>query len=247
MLQIRDWSNPNRKIPYLSITELKGLTENILKDPLIVWNTKQGIALVLPLKSLGIFPKRSYILGMTIEKETFELRYLSDPVLRAKANPVGEVTPEIKKFMQDMLQRMYDEQGAGLAAPQIGVSKRIFVLDVRYREPDTKPMMLADPEIIWASDETVEMPEGCLSVPDLFFEIARPKEIKLRYKDEHNISRELHATGWLCRCIQHELDHLDGKLMIDYLSPLRKKMAIKKVEKFLRQLEEDKDYESVPS
>ena len=191
--------------------------------------------------------KRSYIWGMTLEKDTFELRYLSDPVLRAKAKPVGEVTPEIKQFMQDMLQRMYDEEGAGLAAPQIGVSKRIFVLDVRYREPDTKPMMLADPEIIWESDETVEMQEGCLSVPDLFFEIARPKEIKVRYKDIHNTTHEIHATGWLCRCIQHELDHLDGKLMVDYLSPLRKKMAIKKVEKFLRQLQEDKDYESVPS
>ncbi len=201
----------------------------------------------MALNFLGIFLKRSYILGMTMEKGTFELRYLSDPVLRTKAKPVGEVTPEIKQFMQDLLQQMYDEEGAGLAAPQVGIEKRIFVLDVRYREPDTKPMMLADPEILWTSAETIEMPEGCLSIPDLYFDIARPKEVKVRYKDEHNVTHELHATGWLSRCIQHELDHLNGILMIDYLSPLRKKMAIKKVERFLKHLEEDKDYESVPS
>ena len=183
---------------------------------------------------------------MTRKMQILELRYLSDPVLHRKAAPVGEVTPEIKKFMQDLLKRMYEEEGAGLAAPQVGVSKRIFVLDVRYREPDTKPMMLADPEILWFGEEQVEMSEGCLSVPELYFDIARPKDIKVRYKDEHNVVQDLHATGWLSRCIQHELDHLNGKLMIDHLSPLRKKMAIKKAEKILKELEQE-ERESVPS
>lgn len=184
---------------------------------------------------------------MTLQKEKFELRYLADPVLRSRATPVGEVTPEIRETMQYMMQRMYDEDAVGLAAPQIGISKRIFVMDIRYKDPNSKPMMVADPEIIWASEEKVSMPEPCLSLPSLYFDVVRPKEIKLRYRDENNVVQEIHATGWVARCIQHERDHLDGKLAIDYLSPLRKKMAIKKVERFLKHIKEEKVYESVPS
>lgn len=170
---------------------------------------------------------------MTTSLSDYTLRFLSDPVLRAKAEPVRKVTPEIKEFMEQMLARMYEENGAGLAAPQIGVSKRIFVVDVSFKEPDTKPMMIADPEVIWTSDEKVSMSEGCLSVPELYFDIDRPKQIKLRYKDENNQVQEIMADGWLARCILHENDHLNGILNIDYLSPLRKKMAIKKVQRYL--------------
>ena len=177
---------------------------------------------------------------------------LPNPILKTKCEPVAEVNDQIRKLLDDMLQTMYKAPGIGLAAPQVGISKRIIVMDVsprpelkRYqkenneKETESKPnpLQMVNPKIIWLSTEKETGEEGCLSIPKFMGDITRPKECKVQYTDKNNESQKLKATGLLARCIQHEIDHLDGILFIDYLSKLKKSMIIKKLSKQKKAIE----------
>ncbi|WP_448202679.1 peptide deformylase [Azospirillum sp. sgz302134] len=156
------------------------------------------------------------------------------PVLKQKAKPVDKVDARIAKLMDDMVETMYAAKGIGLAAPQIGVLERVIVVDVHEKDEPPNPIRLANPEIIWASDEKAVCEEGCLSVPDQFAEVTRPVAVRIRYLDEKNELREMDADGMLATCIQHEIDHLNGVLFVDYLSMLKRNMILRKVQKMQR-------------
>ena len=152
----------------------------------------------------------------------------NDPVLREKGKPVEEFTDEISEFVEDMFETMYNSEGVGLAAPQVGVSLRIFVLDAdnMMEEEDEKPgpMAFINPEIIEKKGVKIPMDEGCLSIPEVTDKVIRPETVVVKYKDENFEEQIIEASGWLARVIQHEYDHLDGILFIDYLSVFRKRM-----------------------
>ncbi len=152
-----------------------------------------------------------------------------DPRLKKKAKPVARVDAEIRRLMDDMLLTMYAAPGIGLAAPQVGVSKRVIVLDISGKDQPAQPMRMANPEIVWASDEDVSYEEGCLSVPEHYADVARPRAVRVRYLDEQNRPRVLEAEGLLATCVQHEMDHLDGILFIDHLSALKRNMILRKL------------------
>ena len=159
-----------------------------------------------------------------------------DERLKQKSQPVLEFTDQTRKFMDDMLRTMYHEDGAGLAAVQVGVLKRILVIDIKdhdsvERPKDLYPLFIVNPEIIEKSEELVTANEGCISLPEQRIEVARPESIKIRYLDYHNKQQELEANDWLARVIQHEYDHLEGKLMIDYLSNLKRDVVLRKLKK----------------
>jgi peptide deformylase len=133
--------------------------------------------------------------------------------------------------MDDMLETMYLAPGIGLAAPQVGVAKRVIVLDVAGKGEEPAPLRMANPEIIWKSEETVIQEEGCLSVPEHYADVKRPAKIRVRYLDHENEIRELEADGLLATCIQHEMDHLEGVLFIDKISALKRGMILRKLAK----------------
>ena len=152
-----------------------------------------------------------------------------DPRLRTKAQPVINITSATTTIINDMLATMYDEKGVGLAATQVDIHQRIVVMDTS--ENYDQPIVLINPEIIATSDETSVNEEGCLSVPNQFAEIDRPKKCEIEYLDYNGKKKTLKAEGLLATCIQHEMDHLEGILFIDYLSKLKKSMIIKKLSK----------------
>ncbi len=154
-----------------------------------------------------------------------------DPILRKKCEPLEKVDAETKKLMDDMLETMYAAPGIGLAAIQVGILKRLVVLDISKGEEEKKPMFLINPKIIHQSKKTSIYEEGCLSLPGQFAEIERPAECILKYIDYNGKEKELKADGLLATCVQHEVDHLNGILFIDYLSKLKKDMIIKKLVK----------------
>ena len=156
------------------------------------------------------------------------------PVLKQKAKPVEQVDARIAKLMDDMVETMYAAKGIGLAAPQIGVLERVIVVDVHEKDEEPNPIRLANPEIVWKSDDTAVCEEGCLSVPDQYAEVTRPASVRVRYLDENNETREIEAEGMLATCIQHEIDHLNGVLFVDYLSMLKRNMILRKVQKMQR-------------
>jgi len=162
-----------------------------------------------------------------------------DPVLKAKAKPVAAVDDSIRRLMDDMLETMYAAPGIGLAANQIGVLKRVIVLDVAREGDAPKPVGMANPEVVWASDELSVYNEGCLSLPEHYADITRPKEIRVRYLDRDGKKQEIAADGLFATCIQHEIDHLDGVLFVDHLSALKRNMILKKLVKLKKQLAED--------
>ena len=158
---------------------------------------------------------------------------LTEPnkILRQISNPVDHVGEEEQKLMDDMLETMYAAPGIGLAAIQIGIPKRIIVMDISRGKENKNPLHFVNPEIVWKADENIIYEEGCLSVPNQFAEINRPKECHVKYLDYFSQSQLLKAQGLLATCIQHEIDHLEGILFIDYLSKLKKTMIIKKLSK----------------
>ena len=160
-----------------------------------------------------------------------------DPVLRQKCEPLEKVDIHIKKLMDDMLETMYAAPGIGLAAIQVGILKRLVVIDISKEEEKRQPIFLVNPEIINKSKETSVYEEGCLSLPGQFAEIERPAECTLKYIDYSGKEKELKAEGLLATCIQHEVDHLNGILFIDYLSKLKKDMIIKKLVKQKKEIE----------
>ncbi len=203
-----------------------------------------------------------------------------DPKLRIKAKPVDLNDPSIGKILDDMVETMYHEEGLGLAAPQVGISLRLVVIDLgvdqmaeedseedevageaadktQASEPNRQKLShqktsrqklsfaksgiqkaslikMINPEITWRSAEMSICNEGCLSVPELRAEVSRPKDIKMHYHDAHGVRHHIETNGLLATCIQHELDHLDGKLYIDYLSPLKRQIYINKVKKNMK-------------
>ena len=160
-----------------------------------------------------------------------------DPLLRKKSEPLESVNEETRKLMDDMLETMYKAPGIGLAAIQIGILKKIIVIDVSKDKDKKKPLFLINPEIVFKSDKTSIYEEGCLSLPGQFAEIERPAECQLKYIDYDGKQNELKADGLLATCIQHEIDHLNGILFIDYLSKLKKTMIIKKLSKQKKAIE----------
>ena len=156
---------------------------------------------------------------------------LPDPRLRAVADPVAEIDEGIKTLARDMLETMYEAPGIGLAAPQIGELKRLVVMDLAKDDEPKAPIVMVNPEILGYSEDTVVTEEGCLSIPELYYEVERPAEVTVRYTDLDGKSVELAASDRLAICIQHEIDHLDGVLYIDYLSRLKRDRVIKKFQK----------------
>lgn len=154
-----------------------------------------------------------------------------DPVLKKKAEPIAAVDDDIRQLMDDMLETMYAANGIGLAAPQIGISKRIIVVDVAPVEGPKTPMKLANPEVVWISDDDKEHDEGCLSLPEHYAPVVRPASIKVKYLDENGDSQEIEADELLAVCIQHEIDHLDGLLFVDHISSLKRNMILRKLQK----------------
>ncbi len=160
-----------------------------------------------------------------------------DPILREKSLKLETVDDELRKLMDDMLETMYDAQGIGLAAVQIGILKRVVVIDISKADQKKKPIFLVNPSIAYKSKETSIHEEGCLSLPGHFAEIERPAECQIDFIDYFGKQQSLKAEGLLATCIQHEVDHLDGVLFIDYLSKLKKNMIIKKLIKHKKEIE----------
>lgn len=163
---------------------------------------------------------------------------LPDPILRQKASPVERVDNELRRTLDDMLETMYDAPGVGLAANQVAIPKRFIVVDAGNRKDDEEdarnPMCLINPEIVSRGGELSSYEEGCLSIPDVHVDIERPQSITVRYIDREGHVQEIHAEGFLATVIQHEVDHLDGKLIIDYLSSLRRDVVVRRFKKLAR-------------
>ena len=160
-----------------------------------------------------------------------DILVVPDPILKKVSDRVDVVDDDVRALMDDMLETMYAAPGIGLAAIQIGVAKRVIVMDLAKQDEPKEPRYFINPEILWASEETQPYEEGCLSVPEIYDEVERPAHVKLRYLDYHGKTVEEDAEGMYAVCIQHEMDHLDGVLFIDHLSRLKREQAVKKVKK----------------
>lgn len=154
-----------------------------------------------------------------------------DPRLKVKCEPVAAVDKTIARLMDDMLDTMYLAPGIGLAAPQVGVTKRVLVVDVSSKDGPREPIRMANPEIVWRSDALTVYEEGCLSLPEQYAEVERPNKIRFRHLDEKGVMQEREAEGLLATCIQHELDHLDGIIFVDHISALKRRMILRKLAK----------------
>ena len=159
-----------------------------------------------------------------------------DPILRKKSVNLEKVDDELRILLDDMLETMYSAPGIGLAAVQIGILKRLIVIDISKDKEKKNPIFLINPEIISKSKNTSIYEEGCLSLPGHFAEIERPEECQIKYIDYDGKKKEMRANGLLSTCIQHEIDHLNGILFIDYLSKLKKDMIVKKLVKQKKEL-----------
>ncbi len=160
-----------------------------------------------------------------------EILVVPDPVLKLVSKPVEKVDDELRALMDDMLETMYDAPGIGLAAIQIGVAKRVIVMDIAGPDDPKAPRYYVNPEIVWASEETAPYEEGCLSIPDIYDEVERPARVKLKYLNYQGEEVVEDADGLFAVCIQHEMDHLEGVLFIDHLSRLKRERAVAKVKK----------------
>ena len=159
-----------------------------------------------------------------------------DPILRKKSQTVDRVDKNIQHLMNDMLETMYQAPGIGLAAPQVGILKRIIVIDIAKDDEQKKPLYIVNPKIIWKSEEVITREEGCLSIPGYFAKITRPSKCKIQYLDYNGNKQEDEVDNLLSTCIQHEVDHLNGILFVDYLSKLKRDMVIKKLIKNKKEL-----------
>ena len=160
-----------------------------------------------------------------------------DPKLKVKSKPVASVDDSVRKLMDDLLETMHEANGIGLAAPQVGVAKRVIVLDIAKKDEPPAPLFLANPEIVWVSDDDVSNEEGCLSLPEHYAEVVRPARARIRYLDRENEIREIEADELLSNCLQHEIDHLDGILFVDHLSSLKRNIILRKLVKMKKQQE----------
>lgn len=159
---------------------------------------------------------------------------IPDAQLREVCAPVETVDADIKALADDMFETMYAAPGIGLAASQIGVLKRLFVLDVAKEDAPKDPRVFINPKIVWSSEDTSVYQEGCLSIPDYYEDIERPAKVRVQFLNRDGAEQEMEAEGLLATCIQHELDHLDGRLFIDYLSKLKRDRVMKKFNKLAK-------------
>ena len=166
-----------------------------------------------------------------------QILIIPDPLLRKVSDPVSSVNTEIKNLMDDMLETMYAAPGIGLAAVQIGVLKRIIVIDLSKENEKKNPLFIVNPKITFKSNELISYEEGCLSIPNQFAEVKRPSSCKLNFLDYNGKKKEISADGLLATCIQHEVDHLDGILFIDHLSKLKKDLILKKTKKQKKEID----------
>ncbi|HUF76611.1 MAG TPA: peptide deformylase [Longimicrobiales bacterium] len=160
-----------------------------------------------------------------------EILFLGDRVLREEAEEVASFDDELRALVRDMFETMYHAEGIGLAAPQIGVSSRVVVVDLRREKEDDQPMALVNPRLVWASEETSKQPEGCLSLPTLEEVVERPVQVRVEAVDPEGRPLEIDASELLARALQHEIDHLDGILFLDRVSALKRRMLLKKWKK----------------
>ncbi len=158
-----------------------------------------------------------------------------DPRLKQVAKPVADISDELRLLADDMLETMYDAPGIGLAAPQVGVLSRLLVMDCAKDEP-AQPLIMFNPEVIARSDERNVYEEGCLSIPEQFAEVERPAEVTVRWIDRDGTEKTRDFTGIWATCVQHEIDHLDGRLFIDYLKPMKRDMITRKMVKLKREM-----------
>lgn len=159
-----------------------------------------------------------------------------DPRLKKVCPPVPAVTDEIRRLADDMLETMYAAPGIGLAAPQVGVLARLFVMDcVKEEGVAPRPLVLVNPEVVWSSDERNTYEEGCLSIPDQYADVTRPARIRMRWTDLSGAAQEEEFGGLWATCAQHELDHLNGKLFIDHLGPIKRQLMTRRSEKWKRE------------
>ena len=159
-----------------------------------------------------------------------------DPRLKKRCDPVKEITADLRKLAADMLETMYDAPGIGLAAPQVGVTRRLIVMDCEKAPEAPRPLILINPEITWTSDTLATYEEGCLSIPEQYADVERPDKATVRWTDETGDAREETFSGLWATCVQHEIDHLDGKLFIDYLGVMKRQMITRKMEKLKREM-----------
>ena len=160
-----------------------------------------------------------------------EIIKLPDKRLRLKSEPVKQIDAGVKKLVEDMFETMYDAPGIGLAAIQLGIAKRVIVMDLSKKDNEHKPQVFINAEITWKSDEKATFEEGCLSIPEYYEEVERPAEVKVKYLDLDGKSHEITGKGLLGTCLQHEIDHINGVLFIDHLSKLKRDRVIKKFAK----------------
>ncbi|MFC2966622.1 peptide deformylase [Acidimangrovimonas pyrenivorans] len=159
-----------------------------------------------------------------------------DPRLKKVADPVSAITPELGRLAEDMLETMYDAPGIGLAAPQVGVLSRLLVMDcVKDPEAAPRPMVLFNPQVTWSSEERSVYEEGCLSIPEQYAEVERPAVVRVKWLALDGTEQEEEFSDLWATCVQHEIDHLNGKLFIDYLKPMRRQMITRKMQKLKRE------------
>jgi len=163
-----------------------------------------------------------------------EILRLPDKRLRLKSEPVKRVDAGIHALIEDMFETMYAAPGIGLAGIQVGVPKRVVVMDLSKKDEAHKPLVFINPEIIWASDEKSAHEEGCLSIPEYYEEVERPSEVKVKYQDLDGKTHEITANGLFATCIQHEIDHTNGVLFIDHISKLKRDRVVKKFTKAVK-------------
>lgn len=157
-----------------------------------------------------------------------------DPRLKKTCAPVADLSDELRTLANDMLESMYDAPGIGLAAPQVGVLSRLIVMDC-IKDADPEPMIMFNPEVLDASDDLNTYEEGCLSIPEQFAEVTRPAEVRIGWIDMHGNPQERDFDGLWATCVQHEIDHLEGKLFIDYLGPMKRQMMTRRSAKMKRE------------
>jgi peptide deformylase len=156
---------------------------------------------------------------------------IPDKTLRLKSEPVAKIDDGVRKLVAEMFEAMYEAPGIGLAAIQIGEPRRIVTMDLAKKDEEKQPQVFINPQVTWSSEETNVYEEGCLSIPEYYEEVERPAEVKVKFLDLDGNDQEVHATGILATCIQHEIDHLNGVLFIDHLSKLKRDRVIKKFSK----------------
>jgi peptide deformylase len=164
---------------------------------------------------------------------------LPDKRLRLVSKPAKANDPELRALVDDMFETMYEAPGIGLAAIQVGVPKRVIVMDLAKKDDPKEPMVFINPEVLWSSDEKATYEEGCLSIPEFYEEVERPAKVRVMFLDRAGAEQEIEASGLMATCLQHEIDHLNGVLFIDHISKLKRDRVIKKFIKAAKRAEEE--------